>query len=228
MIKTLFQYLFIFLLAFSMFLPASATEIPDDSTDFTIDISDMIDMDGKGYLNITVTPPECFSGSVMVDLESADGTKSTVEIRWIDHWEKGVWLTEGICHIKNVYVYDTDLFLAEADKAEIKIDHNSDAAVNINVWDQTVDNTQPQIPLDGNITTEIVIPSTEAQTTPATSPLNDHRSESLPEETETAPVSIETVPHTKWHIFRTISSVIVLISAGGVLFYLKYREYQSK
>lgn len=216
------RFLSIFLvLMLLMATTAFAEESESDAVDFTMDISDLIEMNGKGYCRVFADTPNGFSGTVMVELESSDGESSTLEIRWANEWKQGIWLKEGPCTVKNAYVYDTDQFLAAAETDTVNIDHDVDAEIHIKVsenpdapelvpsWSTTAtdasQNTDPE-----QITEPVTIPET-ANTDTETMPI-----ETEPEE------SAETS-----HKFPTTVVVGSLLSIA-VLVFLTHNKHENK
>ena len=117
----------------SMAFSAYAEE-PTDETEFTIDISDLLPMNGFGYVKIQVdSTPKGFSGMVMVELEDSDGEKIEEGIRYQDHWSKGIYIKEGSCKILRVYVYESDQYLASCEVDHIDVDHNEDQVLSVQV-----------------------------------------------------------------------------------------------
>ena len=141
----------IFLLILSLTMVAALSTgvfAAQPGEDFTIDIGDL-DLANQGYLRVCADTPYGFSGSVMVELEDAKGSETTLEIRWKDHWTAGCWLPEGPCTIRNAYVLDSSDFRVEADSNSCTISGSEDAQLHVTVLDDSESGTaEPSVSSD--------------------------------------------------------------------------------
>lgn len=185
-----------------------ATENSTDETEFTIDISDLIEMKGKGYVRVSVHTPLGFSGTVIVELEASDGTTKTFEIRRSSDWFDGCWFKEGTCKVKKAYVFDTDAFTAEADVSSVNIDHDVRSEINIQVLEN------PDAP-EWNATW--TPPATDASQATSPEQITEPAtiSETTATERETTPV--ETEPENSSESSKAFPTSVLILSALAII-----------
>lgn len=196
----------VMLLSANTFVYAADSE---DETEFTIDISDIIEMKDSGYVRIFAETPYGFSGSVMVELEDSSGKEETLEIRWNDEWKQGIWLKEGPCTVKRTYVYDTDEFLAEAEADTVNIDHDVDAEIHIRVFENP--NAPELIPSWSSTAYETSEPEQNSETKPDNEPVIIPETETTPSETMSEKPSADSPKFPIKILIISILSVVVII-----------------
>ncbi len=206
--KKIFLCILTFLIICSTGITAFAAETTPEETEFTIDISDLIEMKGKGYVHITVDTPFGFSGTVVMELEGSDGTVKTFQIRRTNDWLDGDWFKEGPCTVKNVYVYDTDMFLAEADVSSVNIDHDVDARIHVQVLEN------PDSP-EWNATW--TPPTADASQDTAPAPTTESTEAAEDATAETPAVSEETIPNAPAENKTTFPISLLLLSSLAVI-----------